>query len=162
LPIRWQQEEGDIVTDLEEMGPVDYLVVEFPGGQPTGKGLPLFVDLVDRGIVRILDLMFVRRPVDGPPAEVPLADLVGDAADLAVFDGAASGLLGPEDVADVGTVIEPGSLAAVLVYENTWAAPLAVTLREGGAQLVATARIPVQGLLAALDAADVRNPAPAA
>src|SRR5947209_2316260 len=141
--------------DLDEMGPVDYLVVEFPESKMTGEGLPLLVDLVDRGIVRVLDIMFVRKNTDGSVAEVPLADLAdGGSRDLSVFDGASSGILGPEDALDAGSVLDPGSTAAIVVYENAWAAPLAVALRRGGAQLVADARIPIQGLLAALDAAE--------
>jgi Family of unknown function (DUF6325) len=145
----------DRMPDIDEMGPVDYLVVEFPEVKVTGQGFELLVDLVDRGIVRILDLVFVRKEPDGSIDEVPLADLIGaGSADLTVFDGAASGMIGPAEVEEVGSVLEPGSTAAILVYENTWAAPLAVAIRRAGGQLVASARIPVQAILAALDAAD--------
>lgn len=150
------------MTDLDQMGPVDYLVVEFPGNRMTGKAFPLFLDLVDRGVIRIIDLAFVRRSADGVPVEVPVADVASGVPEVAPFNGAASGLIGPDDIEAVGAVIEPGGTAAVVVYENTWAAPLAVALREGGAQLVASARIPVQGLLAALDEAEARDPEPVA
>ena len=141
--------------DLDEMGPVDYIVVEFPGSKLTGQGFPLLVDLVDRGIIRILDLVFVTKESDGSVAAVEIADLDGDGElDLAVFEGASSGLLMREDVDAAGAVLEAGSTAALLVYENVWAAPLAVAMRHAGGQLVASGRIPVQAILAALDAAE--------
>ncbi len=141
--------------DIEEMGPVDYLVVEFPGSKMTGEGLPLLVDLVDRGIIRILDLLFVKKEEDGSVSGLAVADFDADGElDLAVFEGASSGLLGEDDLAEAGGVLEPGSSAAVLVYENVWAAPLAVAVRRGGGQLVANGRIPVQAILAAVDAAE--------
>src|SRR5262245_47292699 len=137
------------------MGPVDFLVVEFPGARFGGEGLPLLVGLADRGTIRILDLVFIKKGQDGAVARLRLEDLEPDQrAALAVFEGATSGLLNQEDIDATGEVIEPGSAAGILVYENRWAAPLAVALRRGGAQLVASGRIPVQGLLAALDAAE--------
>jgi len=136
------------------MGPIDYLVVEFPGNRMTGEGLPLLVDLVDRGIIRILDLLFIRKELDGSVSGLTIADLDSDGKlDLMVFEGASSGLLGKDDVEDAASVIEPGSSAGILVYENVWAAPFAVAVRRGGGQLVASGRIPVQALLAQLDAA---------
>jgi hypothetical protein len=142
---------------IEEMGPVDYLVVEFPGSKMTGEGLPLLVDLVDRGIIRILDLVFVKKELDGSVSGLAVADFDADGElDLAVFEGATSGLLDEGDVAEAGGVLEPGSSAVVLVYENVWAAPLAVAVRRGGGQLVANGRIPVQAMLAAVDAAEQR------
>jgi hypothetical protein len=141
------------MSDLEEMGPVDYLVVEFPGSKMTGEGLPLLVDLVDQGIIRILDLVFISKDLDGTIAGIAVADLDGDGElDLAVFEGVSSGLLDEDDVSEAASVLEPGSSAGILVYENTWAAPFAAALRRGGAQLVAGGRIPVPALVAALDA----------
>ncbi|HZA59162.1 MAG TPA: DUF6325 family protein [Solirubrobacterales bacterium] len=149
--------EDDMVErdDLEDMGPIDYLVVEFPGSRMTGEGLPLLVDLVDRGIIRILDLVFVKKELDGSVRGMAIADLDKDGKlDLAVFEGASSGLLDQEDLDEAGGVLEPGSSAGLLVYENRWAAPFARELRRGGGQLVASGRIPVQAVLAALDAAE--------
>ncbi|MFD9377425.1 DUF6325 family protein [Streptomyces sp. NPDC059999] len=136
---------------IEDMGPVDYLVIEFPGNRMTGEGFPLLVDLVDRGVIRILDLVFVRKDVDGSVVAVELRDL-GDEVDLSVFEGASSGLLDQGDIDDAGVALEPGNSAGIIVYENTWAAPFARAMRRAGAQLVAAGRIPVQSLLATLDA----------
>jgi hypothetical protein len=131
------------------MGPIDFLVVEFPHRRTPGEGLPLLVDLVDRGIIRILDLAFIRKEPDGTVRRLNLADL---ASELAVFEGASSGLLDQEDFENAAEAIEPDSTAGLLVFENRWAAPFAAAMRRGGGQLVATERIPVQAILAALDA----------
>jgi hypothetical protein len=147
---------GDAVSnEFDEMGPIDYVVVEFPGSRMTGEGFPLLVDLVDRGLIRILDLMFIRKEDDGSVAGLQIADLTGDGdLDLAVFEGASSGLLGQDDIEEAASALEPGSSAGILVYENLWAAPFAAALRRGGAQLVASGRIPVPAVLAALDETD--------
>ncbi|MER5881802.1 DUF6325 family protein [Streptomyces sp. NPDC060235] len=137
------------------MGPIDYVVIEFPGSRMTGEGFPLLVDLVDRGLIRILDLLFVKKDEDGSVVGLEIADLTGDGAlDLAVFEGASSGLLGEDDIAEAGRALEPGNSAGILVYENLWAAPFATALRRGGAQMVASGRIPVPAVLAALDETD--------
>ncbi|WP_211785917.1 DUF6325 family protein [Kitasatospora atroaurantiaca] len=138
-----------------EPGPIDYLVVEFPGSRMTGEGLPLLVDLVDRGIIRILDLIFVKKEENGTVEGVQLVDLTGDSDyDLTVFEGVSSGLLGQDEIDDVSAILEPGSSAGILVYENVWAGPFAAALRRGGGRLVANGRIPVQEILASLDAAE--------
>ena len=148
-------DRDDLRDDLEDIGPIDYLVVEFPGSRMTGEGLPLLVDLVDRGIIRILDLVFVKKELDGSVRGVAIADLDHDGKlDLAVFEGASSGLLGQEDLDEASGVLQPGSSAGLLVYENRWAAPFAKALRRGGGQLVAHGRIPIQAVLAALDATE--------
>jgi len=118
----------------------------------TGEGLPLLADLVDRGIIRILDLVFVKKELDGSVAGLAIADFDADGdLDLAVFEGASSGILGQDDIDEAGGALEPGNSAVVLVYENTWAAPLAAAVRRGGGQLVAGGRIPVEAVIAALD-----------
>ncbi len=147
-------------AELDQMGPVDYLVVEFPGSKMTGEGFPILLDLVSNGIIRILDLVFVTKGLDGSVQGIAIADLDGDGElDLAVFEGASSGLVGEDDIEEAGTVLEPGSSAGILVYENLWAAPFARALRRGGGQLVASGRIPVQALLAAVEAADAADTA---
>ncbi|MEV8454067.1 DUF6325 family protein [Streptomyces sp. NPDC052095] len=142
-------------SETDETGPVDYLVVEFPGNRMTGEGLPLLVDLVDRGIIRILDLVFVRKDRDGTVTGVELAELTEDGHDgLAVFEGVSSGLVGRDDIDEVGAVLEPGSAAGIVVYENTWAGPFAAALRRSGGRIVAGGRIPLQEVLASLEAAE--------
>jgi hypothetical protein len=141
-------------NDPNEMGPIDYILVEWPGRQPTGEAVPYLVDLVDRGLIRILDLAFVAKAEDGSVATVEIADLGSEVAEFAVFEGASSGLIGDDDVEQAGEALEPGTSAALLVYENTWAGPFASAVRRSGGQLVASGRIPVQDLLAALDAAE--------
>ena len=138
-----------------ELGPIDYLIVEFPRQDMRGEGLPLLVDLVERGIIRILDLTFVAKGDDG---SVTVLDLADDDADgrpeLAVFRGASSGLIDGDDIAEAASVLEPGTSAGILVYENTWAAPFVGALRRSGAQVVAGGRIPVTDLLEVLETAD--------
>ena len=112
-------------TDLDETGPIDYLVVEFPGNRMTGEGFPLLVDLVDAGIIRILDLVFATRETDGSITVVDISDIDGDGQlDLAIFQGASSGLLGSDDIDEATSILEPGNSAGILVYENVWAATL--------------------------------------
>ncbi|MFH9065659.1 DUF6325 family protein [Streptomyces coeruleorubidus] len=145
----------DVADPSDAMGPIDYLIVEFPGNRMTGEGLPLLVDLVDRGLIRILDLTFIRKDADGSVSGLEIGDLTGDGAlDLAVFEGVSSGLLGQDDLEEAANALEPGNSAGVLIYENLWAAPLTAALRRGGAELVASGRIPAPAVLAALDATD--------
>jgi hypothetical protein len=141
-------------SDLDEMGPIDYVVVEWPGRQPNGEAAPLLVDLVDRGIIRILDLVFIAKAEDGSVARLGISDVAGNVPELSVFDGASSGLLSEEDDREAAEALEPGTSAALLVYENRWAAPFAAAVRRSGGQLVATGRIPVQAVLDALDEAE--------
>ncbi len=136
------------------MGPIDYILVEWPGRQPTGEAMPHLVDLVERGLIRILDLTFITKGEDGSVAAVEIADLGGEVPEVAVFEGASSGLIDDDDVAQAGDALKAGTSAALLVYENTWAGPFAAAVRRSGGQLVSSGRIPVQDLLAALDAAE--------
>lgn len=140
--------------ELNEMGPIDYVLVEWTGKQPTGEAVPHLIDLVDRGLIRILDLAFIAKGEDGSVAGIEIADLGEAVAEYAVFEGAASGLIADEDIDEAGSALEPGTSAALLIYENTWAGPFASAVRRGGGQLVASGRIPVQAILAALDAAE--------
>jgi Family of unknown function (DUF6325) len=141
-------------TDDIEMGPIDYVLVEWPGKQPEGEIAPHLVDLVDRGLIRILDLAFLTKGEDGTIAALEIADLGGEVTELAIFEGASSGLLDEEDHEQAGAALEPGTSAALLVYENTWAAPFAAAVRRSGGQLVASGRIPITDVLAALDAVE--------
>jgi hypothetical protein len=137
--------------EINEMGPIDYLIVEWPGRQPTGEAVPHLIDLVDGGLIRILDLAFITKAEDGSVAALEISDL-GD--EIAAFEGASSGLLGDDDVEEAGAALEPGTSAALFVFENRWAAPFAAAVRRSGGQLVASGRIPVQDVLAALDAVE--------
>ena len=147
------RKDGRSVTDDGVMGPISYLIVEFPGNKMTGEGLPILVDLVEKGLIRILDLTFVTKAEDGSMAVVELADLDADGdVDLTVFAGASSGLIDQSDLGDESMVIEPGSSAAVLLFENRWATGFVQALRRGGAQLVSAGYISQDAIVAALDA----------
>ncbi|HEY6422734.1 MAG TPA: DUF6325 family protein [Pseudonocardiaceae bacterium] len=143
------------MSDDREMGPVDYLVVEFPGARLTGEAMPLLLDLVDRGIVRILDLVFIRKDADGSVVVLEVGDLDGDGQlDFNILHGSSSGVFGREDINEAAAAVKPGSAAGILLYENVWAAPFAAALRRAGGELVAGGRIPVEDLAAALDATE--------
>ncbi|MET0559914.1 MAG: DUF6325 family protein [Solirubrobacterales bacterium] len=142
------------MNDATAQGPIDYLLVEWPGRQPKGEVAPHLIDLVERGLIRILDLTFIRKEEDGSVSAVEIADVGGEVAELAVFEGASSGLIGDDDLSEAGGVLEPGTSAALLVYENVWAAPFAAAVRASGGELVASGRIPIDDVLAALDAAE--------
>jgi len=138
------------LEELEEMGPIDYVLVEWTGRQPNGEIAPHLIDLVDRGLIRVLDLIFLAKDEDGTVRGIE----IDEAADLTVFEGAASGLIADDDIEEAGNVMEPGTSAALLVYENVWAAPFATAVRQTGGQLVSSGRIPIQAVLAALEAAE--------
>ncbi|MFL9680666.1 MULTISPECIES: DUF6325 family protein [Streptomyces] len=146
------------VDEFSEMGPVDFLILEFPGNRMTGEGLPLLLDLVERRVIRVLDLSFIRKDEDGTVTALKIADLDGDGElDLAVFEGASSGLLGEDDLQEAAAVLEAGSSAGILVYENLWAVPLTAALRRSGARMVANGRIPHEDLLATLEALEAET-----
>lgn len=143
-----------MTDDASEMGPIDFLVMEFDGDRLTGESLPLLVDLVDRGIIRILDLVFVRR-TGGVVSTLTIAEIdAEEGLDLTVFEGAWSGLVDREDIDEAGQVLADGRIAVLVVYENSWAAPLVGALRRSGAQVVAGGRITVDELVGALDATE--------
>ncbi len=137
---------------LDEMGPIDYIVLEWPGRQPTGEVAPMIVDLAERGIIRVIDIAFMAKDEDGTVGTIEVGDLEGDGFE--VFEGASSGLLGQDDLEEAAAALRPGTTAAVLLWENRWAAPVAVALRKSGGELVATGRIPVQSIVAALESVE--------
>jgi len=145
----------------DELGPVDYLVVEFPAERPTGEEFTLLLDVVNRGAIRVLDLEFVARTENGAVHAVDIhgLDLPAD-VDLATWEGAASALLDESDMAAIGAAIGPGHLAGIVIYENLWALTLDAQLRKHGAQLVLNGRIPPAELVAALDATDRQDTKP--
>lgn len=143
-------------TDVTEVGPIDYLLIEWPDRQPTGEAAPHLVDLVERGLIRILDLVFLAKGEDGSVTRLEVSDLGETVASFEVFEGASSGLLSEEDTNEAAGALEPGTSAALLVYENRWAAPLATALRQSGGQMVASGRIPIQDVIDALDAVEAQ------
>ncbi|MEU0265697.1 DUF6325 family protein [Nocardioides sp. NPDC006303] len=138
---------------LDELGPVDWIVVEFPGSRFNGEIAPTLMDLVDRGIIRILDLLMIRKDEDGSFDAFEISDLdEGEIGGIRAYETEMANLLSQEDVESVSAAVEPGSTAALLVWENTWAAPFGSAVRHAGGQLVASGRIPVQAILAAIEA----------
>jgi hypothetical protein len=143
----------------EELGPVDIVVIGYPADAPmTGEAAPLLLDLVDRGIIRVLDVLFVIKNQDGTFSgfEAKGLDSKG-VGDLVAFEGASSGLLGEEDAATAAEAIEPGSAAVLIMYENRWAAPFAAAVRRNGGVPIAFERVPVQDLIDALDAVEAAS-----
>jgi hypothetical protein len=142
----------ELPQEIQEMGPVDWVVLGWMGSRPNGAEIaPYIVDLVDRGIIRVLDIAFVAKGDDGTVTALEL-DSLGPDSPFAVFEGASSGLMDHTDLRDAAEALEPGDSAAIIVYENRWAAPLAIAVRKSGGQLLADGRIEIQALIAALDA----------
>jgi hypothetical protein len=141
------------MTDtIDELGPVDWIVVEFPGSRFNGKIAPALIDLVERGVIRVLDLLMLKKDDAGALEAFELSDLdPSEVGELRSYEAELAMLLSEDDVTAVAAAIEPNSSAAVLVWENTWAAPFASAVRQSGGQLVASGRIPVQALLAAIE-----------
>lgn len=137
-------------AELLETGPIDYIVVEYPQHNPTGEAFEELLKLVDAGIIRILDLAFVRKQDDDSVVALSFQDVAGEAPEIAIYEGASSGMLGQEDFDEVGNALARNAAAAILVWENAWAAPFAAAVRRSGGQLVASGRIPVQAILAEL------------
>ena len=139
--------------NVDELGPVDWIVVEFPGSRFKGEIAPALRDLVERDLVRVLDLLMLKKDADGTLEAFELSDLdPAEIGELRTYEAELAMLLSEDDVIAVAEAIEPGSSAAVLVWENLWAAPFASAVRRSGGQLVASGRIPIQALLAAIEA----------
>ena len=142
-----------MAQEIDELGPVDYIVVEFPGSKFSGEIAPALRDLVERGLVRVLDLLFMRKDTDGTLEAFELSDVEDtEVGELRDHERDLAMLLSEDDVTKLAAAIEPGSTAGVLVWENTWAAPFASAVRHSGGQLVASGRIPIQALAAAMEA----------
>jgi hypothetical protein len=141
------------VDAVDELGPVDWIVVEFPGSKFNGQIAPALVDLVERDLIRVLDLVVLKKDTDGSLEAFELSDLdEAEIGELRSYESELAMLLSEEDVNSVAAAIEPGSSAAVLVWENTWAAPFASAVCHSGGQLAASGRIPIQALFAAIEA----------
>jgi Family of unknown function (DUF6325) len=152
----------DEVDEVDELGPVDWIVVEFPGSRFNGQIAPALLDLVERDLIRVLDLLVLKKDADGSLEAFELSDLdEGEIGGFREYESELAMLLSEEDVTSLAAAIEPGSSAAVLVWENTWAAPFASAVRRSGGQLVASGRIPIQALLAAIEADEQEDAAAA-
>jgi hypothetical protein len=145
-------DDGAATGPAGPMGPVSYLIVEFPGNKMTGDGLTALVDLVDRGVIRLLDLEFVAHREDGAMLAIQLQDLDHDGElDLTIFEGASSGLIDQSDLDDAAGTVTPGSSAGILLFENLWAIDFVEGMRRGGAELVAAGYVPLGDLVRSLD-----------
>lgn len=142
-----------------ELGPVDIVVIGFPPDAPrTGEAIPIFVDLVERGIVRVLDVLIVRKNEDGSVAGLNLGDLDRDGyAELRVFEGARSGMLGEEDATVAGEGLERGEAAVLICLENAWAAPFVTAVRRNGGHLLAFQRVPAQEVIDTVQSLDAMH-----
>jgi hypothetical protein len=143
----------------QELGPVDVVLIGYPPGAPmTGEAAPMLVDLVDRGVIRVLDALFLTKAEDGTIAGFDAQALGPErVGEFFVFAGASTGLIGDEDVAKAADALEPGSSAVLIVYENRWAAPFLAAVRRNGGVLLAAERVAAQDLLDALDAAETAS-----
>ena len=143
---------------LDELGPVDYVIVEFPAGQQnfTGEGVDELLRLHDAGIIRVMDLLILVKDEDGTVEGHEISDL-GDLGELRRIEGELAQTLAADDVVNLAAAMDPGTVAGVLVYENTWAAPFASAMRRAGGQLIANGRIPIQAIIAAVEADEAES-----
>lgn len=141
------------ISPDEAVGPVDFILLEFPVDRMRGEVAAAVLDLVDQGTIRLLDVMVLAKEDDGSVSALTMEDArVGGI--LGELSGAVSGLLDEEDMTEAAEALEPGTVAALLVYENTWAAPFVAAVRRGGGEVVASGRIPASDLMDALDSAE--------
>jgi Family of unknown function (DUF6325) len=146
------------MSDLDVHGPIDFLLLEFPDGERTGKPADALLELVDRGIIRIYDLLVLRKAEDGTVSGLEITDLsADDVGGFTAFAGARSGLLGDDDARQAAEAMQPGTVAALLMYENAWAIPFVATARGAGGQVIASARIPANDVMDALDALETAS-----
>ena len=142
-------------SDGDELGPVDFLAIEFPGGRLTAPGFEKLLGLADQGIVEILDMEFIAKDAEGTSKKVDVWEFAVPAGvDLAAWAGASSGLLDDSDVAEVSAAMQPGSVAVVVIYENRWVLGLVDAWRRDGARLIANGGLSADDIVAALDAAE--------
>ena len=138
-------------TATDVYGPIDFVLIEFPGDKLTGEAAPALMDLVERGVIRLYDLMVISKHDDGSVEALELQDPTG-AGGFSYFAGASSGLLGDDDLREAAEAMEPGTVAALIVYENSWAIPFVRAARNSGGEVIASARIPAQDVMDALEA----------
>jgi len=145
------------MTAADVHGPVDFVLLEFTGNRLTGRAAEELLNLVDRGIVHVYDILVVGKDEDGGAYAVDLEQGAGQVGGFAEFQGARSGVLADDDLQQAADAMEPGTLAALIVYENTWAIPFVAAARESGGELIASGRIPVQDVIDALDDLDAKQ-----
>jgi hypothetical protein len=161
---RWRAPESSeqriVMTSvpLDELGPVDYMVVEFPAGASsfTGEMAAELVGLVERGIIRVIDVLILTKAEDGSVEAIELAD-VEELGELETIEAELAELLAEDDVEHLAAAMDPGSTAGVLIWENLWAAPFASAARRSGGQLIASGRIPIQAIIASIEADDAAD-----
>lgn len=136
----------------EISGPIDFVLLEFPRDRLTGEAGKELVDLVERGVIRLYDLLVISKDDDGSVSVLEVTDPLSESAGFSYFEGARSGLLGDDDVSEAAQAMQPGTVAALIVYENSWAARFVAAARESGGELIASARIPATEVMAALEA----------
>ena len=145
--------ETPTVSSIDDLhGPIDFVLLEFPTDRLTGEAGPALLDLVERGVIRLFDLLVVSKGEDGSVDVLELTDPLSESGGFSYFAGASSGLLGNDDVREAAEAMRPGTVAALIVYENTWAAPFVSAVRRSGGELVASVRIPAADVIEALDA----------
>lgn len=145
-----------MTTTPEAHGPIDFVLLEFPNERTDGSAAQALLDLVEAGTIRLLDLVVARKEEDGTVSVIDV-DAAGDVTSFVQFAGARSGLLGDDDIAEAGTALSPGTTAALIVFENAWAAPFVAAARANGGELVASMRIPAQDVIDALDALETQE-----
>ena len=146
-----------LTTDADVHGPVDFVLLEFPRDRLTGEAAQALMDLVEAGTIRLFDLLVISKDSDGGVEVLELTDPGGPAAGFSYFAGARSGLLGDEDVQEASAAMDPDTVAALLVYENTWAAPFVAAARRSGGELIASARIPATDIMAAVESLEAAS-----
>ena len=144
-------------SENEAHGPVDFALLEFPRDRLTGEAGQALMDLVEAGTIRLFDLLVISKDADGGIEVLELTDPGGPAAGFSYFAGARSGLLGDEDVQEASAAMDPDTVAALLVYENTWAAPFVAAARRSGGELIASARIPATDIMAAVESIEAAS-----
>lgn len=133
-------------------GPIDFVLLEFPSDRLTGEAGPALLDLVERGVIRLFDLLVLRKDENGSVDVLELTDPLAETGGFSYFAGAASGMLGDDDVREAAQAMTPGTVAALIVYENSWAIPFVAAARSSGGEVIASARIPASDVMDALEA----------
>lgn len=145
-----------MTTTSDAHGPIDFVLLEFPNDRTDGSAAEALLELVEAGTIRLLDLVVARKEADGT-VEVIDIDGAGDVTAFVQFSGARSGLLGDDDIQEAGAVLSPGTTAALIVFENSWAAPFVAAARKNGGEMIASMRIPASDVIDALDALETEE-----